>query len=89
LFNFLVGSKSFYKIIDEDDKVKILDFTNVDIPDKVEVRLRNKSYVDLYFSNGWKVGMRLHTASSRLGRSLKFNTQAIALPNVQERIFRK
>lgn len=89
LFNFLVGSKGFYKIIDEDDKVKILDFTNVGIPNKVEVRLRDKSYVDLYFSNGWKVGMRLHTASSRLGRSLKFDTQAIALPNVQKRIFRK
>jgi len=89
LFDFLIGSKSFYKIIDEDDKVKILDFTNVGIPKEVDVRLRDKSYVDLYFSNGWNVGMRLHTASSKLGSSLKFDTQAISLPNVKEIIIKK
>jgi len=89
LFNFLVGKTTFYKIIDEKDRVRILDFTNVDIPKKVDVKLRDKSYVDLYFSNGWKVGMRLHTASSRLGTSLKFDTQAISLPGVKEIIIKK
>jgi len=89
LFNFLVGKAIFYKIIDENDRVRILDFTNVEIPKKVNVKPRDKSYVDLYFSNGWKVGMRLHTASSRLGTSLKFDTQAISLPNVKEIIIKK
>lgn len=89
LFNFLVGSVSFYKIIDKEDEVTILDFTNIGIPKKVDIQQREKSYIDLYFSNGWNVGMRLHTASSCLGRSLKFDTQAIALPGVQEIVVKK
>jgi hypothetical protein len=89
LFSFLVGKESFYKIIDEKDRVRILDFTNVGIPKEVNVKLRDKSYVDLYFSNGWKVGMRLHTASSKLGASLKFDTQAISFPSVKETVITK
>jgi hypothetical protein len=39
---------------------------------------RNYSYVDVSFSNGWAVSMRLHTASSKIkGVSLKFDTQLL------------
>ncbi|MFA5340114.1 MAG: HaeIII family restriction endonuclease [Candidatus Omnitrophota bacterium] len=89
LFNFLIGSVGFYKIIDRNHEITILDFTHIKIPKKVDVRLRDKSYVDLDFSNGCKIAMRLHNASSRLGRSLKFDTQAIDLPDVQEIIIKK
>lgn len=40
----------------------------------------NNSYVKVYFSNGWDISMRLHTANSRIaGVSLKFNTQPVNL----------
>jgi hypothetical protein len=40
----------------------------------------NNSYVNVFFSNGWEISMRLHTASTRLAsNSLKFDTQPVNL----------
>ena len=82
LFSFLVGSTDFYKIIDYKYEVVILDFNTIDKVSSVAAKLRGKSYVDLEFSNGWIVGMRLHTAASALGKSLKFDTQPKSIPSV-------
>lgn len=84
LFSFLVGNTDFYKIIDYNDEVIILDFTAIDKVSSVKAKLRAKSYVDLKFSNGWIVGMRLHTAVSALGKSLKFDTQPKDIPSVPQ-----
>jgi len=89
LFRFLVGSIRFYKIIDKPKEVIMLDFTTVSSPEKVQATLRDKSYIYLTFSNGWKISMRLHTASSRLGKSLKFDTQACNFPTVSKVAFSK
>lgn len=79
LFQFLSGTTNFYKIIDFDDKVVILDLTTVDLPSSVSAKMKKKSYVDLDFSNNWILSMRLHTAASKLGRSLKFDTQPLKI----------
>lgn len=89
LFSFLVGTTSFYKIIDHDDKVCILDFNSIGLPDKVIARMEGKSYIYLDFSNGWELSLRLHTASSKLGNSLKFDTQPKQLPQVKEIVIPK
>lgn len=89
LFGFLVGTTSFYKVIDHDDKVCILDFNSIELPDKVVANMEGKSYIYLDFSNGWELSLRLHTASSRLGGSLKFDTQPRELPEVKEIVIPK
>ncbi|MDD4980784.1 MAG: HaeIII family restriction endonuclease [Candidatus Omnitrophica bacterium] len=89
LFNFLVGSTGFYKVIDLVDKVLILDFTKMPKAESVQAALEGKSYIYLTFSNGWKLSMRLHTAASKLGKSLKFDTQAIELPDLEKQVLEK
>jgi len=84
LFNFLVGSTSFYKVIDYKNIVKILDFTSIKPSKTVKAQIKCKSYVKLTFSNGWKISMRIHTAASKLSNSLKFDTQPSELPNIKE-----
>ncbi|MCG2710861.1 MAG: HaeIII family restriction endonuclease [Candidatus Omnitrophica bacterium] len=84
LFNFLVGSEKFFKIIDFPDKVKILDFESVRMPEQVEASMKGESYIILDFSNGFVLSMRLHTAASKMGKSLKFDTQPMKLPEVEE-----
>ena len=89
LFKFLVGTTSFYKVIDYDDRVLIRDFNSIGSPDSVVAKVEGKSYVYLTFSNGWILSLRLHTASSRLGSSLKFDTQAVSTPKAKEIIVSK
>lgn len=74
-FHFLVGNLDFYKIIVTSNNVEIIDFAKIIAPDFINATVRNDSYVDLNFSNNWKITMRLHTASSKIGNSVKFDTQ--------------
>ncbi|MCF7870059.1 MAG: HaeIII family restriction endonuclease [Candidatus Omnitrophica bacterium] len=89
LFKFLAGDGDFYKIIDMPGEVLILNFNAVSLPESVQAITEKKNYVNLSFSNGWRLSMRLHTASSKLGRSLKFDTQARKLPDVPKISFTK
>ncbi|MDV3002658.1 MAG: hypothetical protein N5P05_004313 (plasmid) [Chroococcopsis gigantea SAG 12.99] len=80
LFQYLVGSKDYYKIIIDTNarKLTIQHFNYLAAPSSVNALVR-KQYVDLTFDNGWEITMRLHTASSRLtgSPSLKFDTKAL------------
>lgn len=89
LFNFLVGSTSFYKVIDFVNRVLVLDFTRIPQAENVRAAVEGKSYIYLNFSNGWKLSMRLHTAASKIGKSLKFDTQALDLPDIEEELLEK
>lgn len=46
------------------------------------MEIQGDSYVMLKFSNGWEISMRLHTASSQLGTSVKFDSQPMNLKDV-------
>ena len=89
LLNFLLGSTHYYKIMDFEDEVRIMDFSSLPAPQKVKATVDGCSYVKLVFSNGFVIAMRLHTASSRLGRSLKFDSQPVRLPGLVEEVLAK
>jgi hypothetical protein len=78
LFRFLVGTTDFYKVIFDPSRSRLLIqlFAKPDFVESV-IAEANQNYVYLNFANSWKLAMRLHTASSRLGGnpSLKFDTQ--------------
>ena len=86
LFTFLVGKTNFYKIIDFRDEIHIYKFYEIKLPESVKAETYQDSYVILYFSNGWVISMRLHTAASILGKSLKFDTQPV---NLEEMILKE
>lgn len=75
LFDFLVGTIPFYKVHCSRGVVTISDFRNVEKPNTLTVGQHEDKNVVLRFSNNWHINMRLHTASSRIGGSLKFDTQ--------------
>jgi len=85
-FDFLVGKVKFYKIIVDQKKIEILDFTKIIKPSSFSINQIDKKYINLKFDNDWEFKMRLHTASSRLegcnkkGCSLKFDTNLINDP---------
>ena len=75
LFKFLVGSADFYKIVNYEAEVHVYEFARIAEPTSLTVEQDGDSYVFLQFSNGWRMSLRLHTASSRISDSLKFDTQ--------------
>ena len=78
--------KKFYKIIVNQKKIEILDFTKIIKPSSFSINQIDKKYINLKFDNDWEFKMRLHTASSGLkgcdinGCSLKFDTELINDP---------
>lgn len=74
-FTFLIGNTNFYKLIARGGSVTIHEFNNIAIPSTLKARVVDKSYVEVVFSNGWVISMRLHTASSRIGTSTKFDSR--------------
>jgi len=75
LFAFLVGNTNFYKIRAVGDKIEVQEFAEIEKPRLVKASVKNSSYVILVFSNKWQISMRIHTASSRIGTSVKFDTK--------------
>lgn len=73
LFTFLV-SKDYYKLICKKNDIQIYKFFDIEIPHSVTISRRESNYIDLSFSNGWLIEMRIHTASSSIKLSLKFDT---------------
>ena len=79
-FRFLVGRTDFLKIIHQGRQIIVEDFSSIAMPRTfVAEQQLDKKYIGVRFDNGWKIMMRLHTASSRFSRgkipSLKFDTQ--------------
>ncbi len=77
MFNFLVGTYDFYKIIDRNDFIAIQEFINIPIPTRVKIKQTDRSHISMIFDNGIELNLRLHTASSRLIRSVKFDVRGI------------
>ena len=79
LFNFLVGTRNYYKIVKMEDELKIYKYSSINnniTSLKPELDFRpNRILIE--FSNNWRFNLRLHTASSRITKniSLKFDTQ--------------
>jgi hypothetical protein len=77
-FSFIVGMTDYHKIIVYQDKIDIHEFAFMPAVESLTAVQRNDSYIDVHFSNGWAIAMRLHTASSRIkGVSVKFDTQLL------------
>jgi len=83
LFRFLVGNNDFHKIIRKEKSISITHIS----ADAREVKFfsseldEKPNYLNLRFSNGLSLRLRLHTASSRITKSvsLKFDTQKTKL----------
>ncbi|RBN42442.1 hypothetical protein DMN50_04975 [Priestia megaterium] len=78
LFKYLVG-ENYYKINNKyklvKPKVEILEFKNIPLPNSYRVSRDNNNYIILDFDNGWQISLRLHSASTKLSASLKFDAQ--------------
>ena len=48
--------------------------------DKILSLWHDDSYIRIYFDDGWTIKMRIHNASSRIEKSLKFDAQLEGVP---------
>ena len=92
MFQYLLGKKDFYKVIKENGHVAIQSF-NINgklewgkkwkIPDRIETITRKRGSTNtliVSFTGGWQLSFRIHSASSRVEPSLKFDINFIGLP---------
>jgi len=80
-FEFIVGITDFYKVVVTDKSIEIMAYVDIDKPNSLKAKIRSSNYVDVSFSNGWVLSMRLHTASSKIkGVSIKFDTRVQESP---------
>jgi hypothetical protein len=86
-FAFLVGRIDYVKVILKGDALEITDFSAIELPTECKVSQEDgrASYIYLNFNNGWALSLRLHTASSKMGKlggtpSTKFDTQPVKMP---------
>lgn len=87
---YLVGNKDFYKVVSKSKGVTIQGFNlqgslNVampQLPTKIDlIKDKNSSQYSktILFDKGWTFNFRIHSASSRVEASLKFDIQAVSL----------
>ncbi|MGI9877012.1 HaeIII family restriction endonuclease [Vibrio chagasii] len=80
-FNFLVGNCNFDKVIVTADTIKVMEFSDIQLPTFIKATKTSYNRVKLEFDNGFKFDMRLHTASSKfaIGKTIsqKFDTKLI------------
>lgn len=87
---YIVGTDDFYKVISTKNKVLIqafninetLNTTKQPLPTKIDF-IKNKNGYQysktISFDKGWVFNFRIHSASSRVEASLKFDVNALAL----------
>lgn len=91
LISYIIGTKDFYKVIARADQVEIQGFNlngslsvpKTKFPEHVlgVDRLNGGQYSKtVRFNRGYTFNFRIHSASSRVESSLKFDVKAIALP---------
>ena len=81
LFRYLMGF-NYYKIINYDKYIKIIDFTEFTLPTKVEFSRDiniNNGYLTLVFNNGFEIAIRLHNGDNKLNHNLKCDAQLVNL----------
>jgi len=87
---YLVGKYDFYKVVSKNKGVTIQGFNlqgtlNVakpQLPTKIDlIKDKNSSQYSktILFNKGWTFNFRIHSASSRVEASLKFDVQAVSL----------
>jgi hypothetical protein len=87
---YLVGKEDFYKVVSKGDDVQVQGFNlngtlavkKVNLPTKIDlIKDKNSSQYSktIIFNKGWTFNFRIHSASSRVEPSLKFDVQAISL----------
>lgn len=100
LVKFLIGRKSFYKLINQDSKsftLEAYDFNNsltvgqLDLPSKIEgIRFKegsNHTFI-IDFDKNWSLSFRIHNASSKIEPSLKFDIRLEKSPfNLHRKTF--
>ena len=92
MFQYLLGTYDFYKIIKDNGTVAIQSFNmggslswgkKWKIPDRIEAITRKRdslSTLIVSFVGGWQLSFRIHNASSKVEPSLKFDIRFIGLP---------
>lgn len=81
-FSFIVGMTNYHKIVvpPNHGKIEIFEFAFMPSVNSLSAVRKGSSYIEVSFSNGWQISMRLHTASSRIkGVSIKFDTQPLII----------
>lgn len=87
---YIVGTHDFYKVISTKNKVLIqafninetLNTTKQPLPTKIDFIKNKNGYKyskTISFDKGWVFNFRIHSASSRVEASLKFDVNALAL----------
>ena len=92
VFQYLVGTEDFYKVVRQRDHVSIQSFnlngslhwdSRWNIPQgiaQIQRQQRSMNTLLVTFTGGWQLSFNLHNASSRVEPSLKFDIQFVALP---------
>lgn len=92
VFQYLVGTHDFYKVVRRQDHVSIQSFnlngslqwgSRWNIPQGIAQIQRYPGRMNtllVTFTGGWQLSFRIHNASSRVEPSLKFDIQFVALP---------
>ncbi|MEK6953769.1 MAG: HaeIII family restriction endonuclease [Candidatus Micrarchaeota archaeon] len=89
-FHFLTGTIPFYMVKNSAHKVEIIDFTNIPMPDHMEITRASNSTILINFDNGLTLSLRLHTASKGLfEQSVKMDTTIPKIDKLIESVFEK
>jgi hypothetical protein len=93
MVEYLVGAYDFYKVIKENGDVSIQSLNmhgtlgwgrHIRLPTRlIEAREKDNSdnTIIFTFDEGWQISFRIHNAESLVVPSLKFDIQAVGLPN--------
>ncbi len=93
IIKYLLGSYDYYKIIKENGSVTIISFnlngnlnwgSKLPIPNKlIDISMKENSETTLFmvFDKGWQISFRIHSASTIVEPSLKFDIEPVGFPS--------
>lgn len=93
LVRYLLGRYDFYKVMKENGSILLQSFNirgtlkwgkKVRLPNRIirfEMKPRSKTTAIMYLDEGWQLSFRIHSASSKVEPSLKFDVQLIGVPS--------
>ena len=92
MMRYLLGTYDFYKVIKENGDISLQSFNmsgslkwgrKIPLPDRVvdfSMKPGSKTTAFLNFNRGWQVSFRIHSASSKVEPSLKFDVRLEGSP---------
>lgn len=93
LVRYLLGRHDFYKVMKENGSILLQSFNiqgtlkwgkKVRLPNRIirfEMKPGSKTTAIMYLDEGWQLSFRIHSASSKVEPSLKFDVQLIGAPS--------